>query len=48
MKIYFIHTFATEDQPDMIVGYDYSQYQEMIAILKANNRPYTTWTQDTE
>ena len=46
MKIYYIHTFATEDQPEMMVGYDYSQYKEVVAMLKENNRSYTTWTQN--
>ena len=43
MKIYYIHTFATEDQPEITIGYNFSQYQEVIAMLKANNRSYTTW-----
>ncbi len=45
MKIYYIHTFATEDQPEMIIGYEYSQYKEVIAMLEASGRSYTTWVQ---
>ncbi len=45
MKTYYIHTFATEDQPEMIVGYDYNQYKEVIAMLESSGRSYTTWIQ---
>lgn len=45
MKIYYIHTFAHEDKPEMIVGYIYSQYKEVIAALKASGKQYTTWTE---
>ncbi len=45
MKTYYIHTFATEDQPEMTVGYDYSQYKEVVAMLEASGRSYTIWTE---
>lgn len=45
MKTYYIHTFATEDQPDIIASYDYNQYKEVIATLKESGRSYTTWTE---
>lgn len=43
MKIYYIHTFAHENKSDMVIGYTYRQYKEVIEMLKANNIPYTTW-----
>lgn len=45
MKTYFIRTFATEDQPEMICGYAYDQFLEVIRSLKARGIEYATWTE---
>lgn len=46
-KTYYIKTNGNEDngfQP-IICGYGYTQYKEMIQMLKANGTPYTTWVE---
>ena len=46
--IYYIRTEGNEDnhfQP-VVCSYHYSQYIEVIKMLKKNGTPYTTWTEE--
>lgn len=46
MKIYYIHTFATEDRPEEIVSYLYPEFKNIISGLKASGRKFTTWVEE--
>ena len=49
-KTYFIRTNGSEDNGfrPVTAAYSYSQYKEIIDMLKENGKPYETWTDDTE
>lgn len=49
-KAYFVKTNGSEDNGfrPVIAAYTYSQYSEVIKMLKENDTPYTTWTDDAE
>lgn len=45
MTLYFIHTFATEDEKESICGYDYAQFKEVVNALKKSGKCFTTWSE---
>lgn len=49
MKAYYIRTFATEDEPEMVCSYGYNQYKEVIASMKKSGKKegidFTTWSE---
>lgn len=45
MNIYHVKTQGNEDNGynSIDCGYDYSQYKEVVQMLKENNTPYKVW-----
>ena len=45
MKMYFIRTFATEDKPEMVCSYEYSQWKELCKEFSESGIKFTAWVE---